>query len=411
MVLVAIKGGQIIHVGNGVSVIDRVQTGGPGQLNVPTTKIYELGNYKSVATVRDTPDLTFTLESLDCSTEIEQMLVGVTSMPVGGVDLSAAVPIDFASQWKAGRSAPLPYKVTSSVAIPFLYLESLSYRFGLTDNAAQTATFRGDTIFYNPGPCYVETAAGTGSPSQTIVTAQPAYQSADSDGRRVLAVTVGTKRLAFGADYTETYGSVSGGAAVTTIHLSDTYLVGQTIRIIYSSPTTLSYPQVTHPDTTVKPAAVRGRDIEVFVGGYDPLDIPGSQVNKLSSVQSVTVTWAVQLDKDEEFGNHYAVGQDFDVPTVNGSVDIKPRDDVDFRSLLLLVSGVSDATKVIGPSTAVPLALDIVIHDPDTQAVIKRINVDDARFSVPGYSGQVQQKLTVTLPFESDEGDMLVFDA
>jgi hypothetical protein len=46
----AIKGGQIIHAGNGVAVIDRIQTAGPGQLNIPTEKIYELGNYKSVAT-------------------------------------------------------------------------------------------------------------------------------------------------------------------------------------------------------------------------------------------------------------------------------------------------------------------------------------------------------------------------
>ena len=52
-------------------VIDRAQTAGPGQLNIPTQKIYELGNYKSVSTIRDTPDLTFNLESFDVSTEIE----------------------------------------------------------------------------------------------------------------------------------------------------------------------------------------------------------------------------------------------------------------------------------------------------------------------------------------------------
>lgn len=480
----AIKGGQIVHVGNGVTVIDRVQTGGPGQLNIPTTKIYELGNYKSVTTIRDTPDLSFSLESLDCSTEIEAMLAGAyggrsvagagaitaaataltvtggafTSADVGrqvtvegagtggadlvstivtvtdathvvladaaattvtvadvriavdGIDLTTSVPIDFASQWKPGKNAPSPYQVTSSVAIPFTYLESMSYRFGLRDNATQTATLRGDTIFYNPGPCFVETAVGSGSSGQTIITAHPAYQSADADGRRVLAVTVGTKRLTFGADYTETYGAVSGGAAVTTVHLSDTYASTDSIRIIYSSPDAVSYPQTVHPDTTVKPGAVRGRDIEVYVGGYDPNDVEGSQVNKLTSVQSVQLTWAVTLDKDEEFGNHYAVGQDFDVPTVNGSVDVKPRDDVDFHRLLRLVTGVTDPTKVIGPSTAVPLALDIVIKHPDTQAVIKRLNVDDARFTVPGYSGQVQQKLTVTLNFESDEGDLLIYE-
>lgn len=480
----AVKGGQLVHVGNGVVLISRAQNIGPGQLNVPTTKIYEVGNYKSVTTIRDTPDLTFNLESLDMSTEIEAMLAGAyigrsvaaagaitaaspnltvtggafTSADVGrqvivpgagtggadlvstivsvtdathvvladnagttvatadvriatnGIDLATAVPIDIASQIKAGKSAPAPFAVVASVAIPFLYLDSLNYRLGMHDNATQTASLRGDTIFYNPGPAFVESVVGIGSSGQTVVTAHPAYQSADADSRRVLAVTVGNKRLTFGSDYTETYGSVSGGAAVTTVLLADTYAATDTIRIIYSSPDAVSYPQSVHPDTTVKPGAIRGRDIEVYVGGYDPNDVAGSQVNKLSGVQSVAVTWQVTLDKDEEFGNHYAVGQDFDVPTVNGSVDIRPADPTDWHRLLMKFTGITDATKVIGPSTAVPLALDIVFKHPDTQKVIKRLNIDDARFTAPGYSGQVQQKLNVTVPFESDEGDLLIFE-
>lgn len=479
----AIKGGQIIHVGNGVTLIDRIQTAGPGNLNIPTQKIYELGNYKSVATIRDTPDLSFNLESFDTSTEIEAMISGqyagrtvagagsvtaadntitvtgggFTSADVGrqiivqngntdgdfvstiasvtdathveaadaptatassldvriatdGLDLSVSVPIDIASQWKKGKSDPSPFSVVASVALPFLYLESMNYRFGLADNATQTATLRGDTIFYNAGPAFVETAAGSGSSSQTIVTAHPAYQSADSDSRRVLSVTVGTKRLTFGADYTETYGSISGGAAVTTVHLNDTYATTDTLRIIYASPDAVSFPQNSHPDTTVKPAAVRGRDIEVYLGGYDPNDVAGSAANKMKGVQSVNITWQVTLDKDEEFGNHFAVGQDFDVPTVNGTVNIKPSDYADFRTALQQFTGVTDATKSIGASTAVPLEFDVVIKHPDTQEVVKRLNVPDARFTIPGYSGQVQQKLAVDVPFESDAGDLFIYE-
>lgn len=478
----AIKGGQILHVGNGVSVIDRIQTGGPGQLNIPTEKIYELGNYKSVATIRDTPDLTFSLESFDVSPEVEALVAGAyagrevadgvtltadatvtsataafTSADVGrqvtvvgqgtggtdfvstiasvtngttveladpvpvagtgvtlllypdGIDLATAVPVDFASQFKAGLTAPDPFLVTSSVALPFLYLEQMSYRFGLRDNATQSATLRGDTIFYNPGACYVEEVDASGSAGQVIVTDHPAYQVDGSNDRRVLAVTVGTQRLTFGADYTESYGAITAGAATTTVTITDAHDATDTVRIIYSSPDDLTYPQNVHPDTSVKPAAVKGRDIEVYVGGYDPNDVAGSQGNKLTSVQAATVDWRVTIEKDEEFGNYYAVGQDFDVPQVNGSIDIKPRDDDDFRTLLRKVTGVTDPLKVIGPDTAVPLELDIVIHNPETSEVIKRLHIPDARFSAPGYSGRVQQKLTVTLPFESDEGDLLVY--
>lgn len=408
----AVKAGQIIHVGNGTVLIDRIQTGGPGQLNIPTEKIRELGNYKSVATVRDTPDLQFQLESLDVSTEIEQMLCGVSSIDPGdGLDLATCVPIDIASQFKAGLLAADPTLVTDSVAVPFLYMESIAYRFGLRDNASQQVSLRGDTIFYNPGATFVQTAVGSGVAAQEIVTAHPAYQAAVSDDRRVLAVEVDAERLTFGVDYTEAYGSVTAGAAVTTIELLATYAADQTIRIIYSSPDTVQYAQAVHPDTTVKPAAVKGRDIEIYIGGYDPDDIPASAVNKLRSVQSVNIDWRVQLDKDEEFGNHFSVANDFDVPAVTGTVNIKPRDVANLLSTIRLVTGVTDPLLAVGPDTAPPLVLDVVIKDPEDGTPVKRLHVPDARFVVPGFTGQVQQKLAVDLAFESDEGTLLVFDA
>lgn len=407
----AIKGGQIIHAGNGTVVIDRVQTGGPGQVNIPTEKINELGNYKSVATIRDTPDLTFSMDSLDTSAEIEMLLTNLSVKPAGGIDLAQARAVDIASQFKAGQDAAAPFKVVSSVALPYLYLESMSYRFGLRDNAHQTASLRGDTIFYNPGACFVEETAGTGTAGQTVATAHPAFQSSEGDDRRVLSVCVGGKRLNLGPDYTEAYGAVTGGAAVTTITLRDAVAVTDKVRLMYSSPDVVSYPQSVHADTTVKPAAVKGRDIDVYVGGYDPADIPGSQQFKLGSVQSVNLDWRVTIERDEEFGNYYAVAVDYsDVPAVTGSVDIKPRDPADFMALLRKITGVSDPLKVLGTASSVPLPLDVVIKNPaDNAVVVKRLNVSDARFTVPGFSGQVQQKTTVTLNFESDEGNLLVF--
>jgi hypothetical protein len=407
---VAIKGGQLIHAGNGTVVVDRVQTGGPGQVNIPTEKINELGNYKSVATIRDTPDLTFSLESFDTTTEIEQMLTGVTSVPGGGVDLATSVPIDIASQFKAGLGAVDPFKVVSSVAVPFLYLEQMSYRFGLRDNATQSASLRGDTIFYNPGAVFVQEVAGSGTAGQTVVSAHPAYASSEADGRRVLSVTAGRQRLTRGVDYTETVGTVTAGAGIATVTIVAAVLASDKVRIIYSSPDPVQYLQATHPATTVKPAAIKGRDIDVYVGGFSPADIPGSAVNKLGSVQAATVDWRVTIDKDEEFGNYYAVGLDFDVPTVNGSIDVKPRDSADFMRILRKVTGVASATAAIGTTSSTPLAVDVVIKNPADGSTLKRIHVPDARFTPPGYQGRVQQKLTLTLPFESDEGSMLVFD-
>lgn len=407
----AIKGGQIIHVGNGTFLIDRIQTAGPGQLNIPTEKIYELGNYKSVATIRDTPDIAFSLESFDMSTEVEDMMTGGAGDFGTGVDMATCVPVDIASLFKGGQNVASPFAIISSVALPFLYMESASYSFGVGQNSSQTFSLRGDSIFYNPGPTYVQLANASGTSGQAIATSHSAYQVAEGDARRVLSVTVNGVRLNFGADYTETYGSVTSGAAVTTVHITAAQTAGvNNVRIMYSSPTALSYNQASHPDTTVKPAAVRGRDVDVYVGGYDPTDVSGSAVNKLVSVQTVTADWRVTLDRDQELGNAYIVGQDFEVPDVSGSLNIKPRTPAELAALIRKVQGVTDVTKILGAQTAVPLELDIVIREPGTANVVKRIHVPDARFSLPGFSGRVQTKTTWDMPWASDEGTMVIFD-
>lgn len=480
----AIKAGNIVHVGNETVVIDRIQTAGPGNLNIPTEKIYELGNYQSVATIRDVPDLTFTMDSYDVSTEIETMLTGAyagrnvtdgvtnatttltsataafTSADVGrmvivegagggsgdalvttiasvtngttvvladaagttasaldvriapnGIDLATCVPIDIASQFKPGISDTSPYSVISSVALPFLYMESMSYRFGLRDNAQQSVSLKGDSIFYNPGPVYVQTAAGTNSSNQVVATTYAAYEyTGDGSTRRVLSVSIGSTRLTKGTDYSESYGAVTNGAAVSTITIFDAVPTTSTIRIVYASPQAKSYAQNVHALTTVKPAAVRGKDIEVYVGGYDPNDIATSAANKWGSVQSVQMDWRATLEKDEEFGNYYAVGQDFDVPEVNGSVDIKPRDPAELLAKIREASGETDPYAVLGAQSSTPLELDVVVKDPDTGLVIKRFHCPDARFTLPGYSGRVQTKLTVTMNFESDGGTLKVYE-
>ena len=186
----SIKGGQILHVGNGVNVIDRIQTAGPGSLNIPQDKIYELGNYESIGTVRDVPDLSFNLESFDVSTEIEWMLTQAAGSATS-VNMNTVKPLDIISPFKAGKTESAPYDIVASVALPYLNLESLNYRFGLRDNARQTATLRGDSIFYCPGASKVETVVGSGAAGQVVTLTRPAGVYTDSSGaRRVLSVSV-----------------------------------------------------------------------------------------------------------------------------------------------------------------------------------------------------------------------------
>jgi hypothetical protein len=98
------------------------------------------------------------------------------------------------------------------------------------------------------------------------------------------------------------------------------------------------------------------------------------------------------------------VAQDYDVPAVTGTVEVKPRDAAELLDRVRQIAGVATADEVVGPLSSAVLPLEILLHSPDDGAVLKTLYVPDARFSLPGYSGQVQQKLTTTFNWESDGG-------
>ncbi len=203
-------------------------------------------------------------------------------------------------------------------------MESLSYRFGLRDNASQTVSLRGDSIFYAEASTYQQSAAGTGAAGQTITLANPAipYTGDTIAGTRfVLGVSLRSgKRLTFGSDYTEAVsGTAADGSRAVTLTITAPVATTDQVKVIYQSPTVAVYPQASHAlATAVRPAAIKGRDIEVRIGGTAITD-------RWSSVQSVGIAQRITLDRDEEFGNAEAVAADLDVPEVTGTVEIKPR--------------------------------------------------------------------------------------
>src|SRR4051794_1846853 len=108
----------------------RAQNAGPGTVNIPQEVIDELGGIKSVETVRDTPDLTFSVESLDMSTFMEALTPGVdpTSVVAGDdFDFNAMKPIDFALPF---RNSYTDMTDVGGVITPYMMLESVQYRFG-----------------------------------------------------------------------------------------------------------------------------------------------------------------------------------------------------------------------------------------------------------------------------------------
>lgn len=419
----SIKAGQILHAMNQF-VVDRIQTAGAGNLNIPTEKIYELGNYQSVAVVRDIPDLTFGLDCLDVDTEVEAILTG--SMNPGadprGTDglsgtkysLANSVPVDIVSPMKSAQGA---FDIVKGVAIPHLTLESASYRYGLRENAGENFSLRGDSIFYVPGTPYVQTEVGDGvttvfafgtdgagsTPSFTPLTAL--LYNEQGENIYALNVSVDGVRATRGVDFTDDPSGVTFLVAPTS---------GAQIRITFGSGTSVMYDQSAHQGISVKPAAIRGKDIQVYVGtnGATP-----AAAFRWSDVQSFNVDYRVTIEDDFEFGNVRAVSREYaDAPQVTGSIEMKPLSTKTFFDKLQQITGVP-TSEVIGPQSSVVLPIEVRLLNPDSGGqstvppgtVLKTLYIPDARFTIPGYEGRAQQKMVATMNFESDAGILEVF--
>lgn len=393
----AIKGGQILHVAGSSGatfVIDRIQSGGVTGINVNETRIEELGNYETVGTVRDIPDITFELESYDVTTEIESILTGGDNTEANGAIFlpTNSVPLDIISPFKGQGGV---FTVAMGVAIPFLALESLSYSMSLTDPATVTATLRGDSVFYTGGGLTIEQFSGDSVTTAFNFTDGPAYLSTISgDSYYALSVMVdngsGWERQRLGTDFTNT----ASGVTFTTAPTTGT----DNIQVVYAHGTAQSYLQTVH-DTT-KPAAVRGADISVSLGGTNWV-----------GVQSASVDWSVTLDRDEEFGNPQVVAQDYDTPEVSGTVSMKPADATDFYAQIQAAAGIS--TTDVANATQDPPELDlrILLTDPSDGSTLKTLQVEKAKFTMPAVQGQVGNKLEVDFPFTSSDGVLKIHKA
>ncbi len=393
----SIRHGQFLTVADSF-LVERIQTGGPGNLNQPTEKIRELGNFQTVATIRDIPDLSYDIESLDVTTDFEAMLLRKTpSSIIDGQELkfTSALPIDIISPFKATNST---FGIVSGIAVPSLVVESATYRFGTRANAQQSFTMKGDSVFYIPGtPYYAEYPLAGVGPYTVTPAALPYVQGADTI--HVLSLCwfkVSTNqygRLYYTQDYTDTTTAftltASGLASIPS---------GATIAAVYGSTTAATYNQAVHTEASAtNPAAVRGRDIDVYIDG-----------ERFTRVQSAEVSWRVNLQAEEEFGNEHYVSQDYDETDVTGSIVIRPASPEEMITRVQQVTNVPSG-EVAGTLSSTPVELDIIIRSPDTGDVLKTLFVEDARFLPPPIQGRVNQRIDLTLSFTSDGGNLSVF--
>lgn len=403
----SIKAAQILHDSNGY-VVNRIQTGGPGNVNVPEETIYEVGNYQSVGTVRDNPDLSFDIESFAVNCEVEALVTAddpSTLIADDTFDMSVVRPLDIISPFKSGNGA---FDIVRGIAIPELMLERASYRFGLRQNATQQFTMRGDSIFYIPGSPYAEVltmpVTNPTTTAMTFANTAVAYTGGGLtqyalNARAFDSTTLVSVRLRPGVDYTETATGITMTSAGVARAPQATY---DQVYVVYGSTTAATYNSTVH-DTT-SPAAIRGRDIELWVE-----DSPAAGTySQWTTVQSVDVNWSVNLEADEELGSAIAITRDYNVPEVSGSVTIRAEDPADLWTKIEQIAN-TPSNEITGPLSAAALGVRIALFDPDNPTdELKRFEISDAKFQVPSISARQQSKLDVTLNFTSVGGNLSI---
>jgi hypothetical protein len=408
----SVHAGSILTVG-GANVIDRIQSAGLGDATVPIETIREVGNQLVVDKVPGEPDFTFTLESLDVSTDIMALLCGKTGAQAepggapGAADAAGteykwvdAGYINITSPWKDAINDAAG-NIVAGHLIPAYYPTRVRYAFGVTDFATQTVELGGGAFYYAKAAPVEE--FGTGDALKTaFVTADTTVQhrlggSGGTTFRNVFGVLVNGSPQIEGVDYT-----VAVAADIATITFAVAPPVGALVRYAYFTAAAKAYPQAVHASTITKPGAVRGRNIVVMLG-------TGGTRQRLASAQSFELEATCDTEVERELGSEDPVGRTVNGRDCTGTLTVRSKDAPAFIALLSKITGVAD-DEVFGYLNQNTIPLEIQIQNPKNPGeILKTLYVSDAIFQMPGTPARVNAPTDFSLRWDSQEGTFSEF--
>jgi hypothetical protein len=177
---------------------------------------------------------------------------------------------------------------------------------------------------------------------------------------------------------------------------------GADIRFAYFTTADRAFPQSVHASTIVKPGAVRGRNICVYLGS-------GSARQKVGSVQSFELEATVESDVEREFCNEDIVGRTINGRDCTGTLVVRSKNSDAFFALMSKITGVARG-EVIGFLNTYSIPLEVAIENPKNPAqILKTLYVDDAILQVPGTPARVNTPTDFSISWESRSGKYLAF--
>jgi hypothetical protein len=410
----ALRGGQILHLGGSATIVDRLQSAG-ADVNIGTD-IRETGNYLNVDKVTQDPEITFSMEGFDVSTEIEALMNGDTTGGSADPDgteylFSETKSIHIISPWKEEATGSAG-TVDGGVVYPGYACTRASYRFGVSDNAGETFELSGSDEYYARFvPVNEEFTAGGASATFTTTSSAVLHRVggySSNENKYVLGVLLDSVIQVEGSDFTVTP-SAGGNAEIATVTFTTIPTAGQKVQLAYFSATAVaSFPNTINPTTLVKPGAVRGRDIRVSLvlpaSGYE-----ASGTVRLPGIQSVTADASKTTTQEREMGTLLPIGRTTESIDVTGDMGVHPAGQTAFFRLLRQMTGVASA-EAVGVLNDFPVGLKIEILNPkDRTEILKTLFVEDAKFQVPGTPARAGAVVDFTIRWESKSGELHVF--
>jgi hypothetical protein len=292
--------------------------------------------------------------------------------------------------------------IASGVAVPMYYPTALTYKFGVTANAEQTVTLNGGT-YYMAEKFPIEEVVKPEAAATSVETKEKAtvYRIGGHGStiyKRILGVLVNGVIQQEGVDYVEEGGAIPGEEGkIVKMKFAKAFVGTEIVKFMYFSEKAHALPQAVHASTTVTPAAVRGRNIEVIIG-------EGGEAVRLRGTQSFDLSASHTGQIQREMGFYDPIGYNETGIDCSGSIGLDPKEEGALYTALEQLTGIARA-EVFGYLNEFPVPLSVKIFNPRAPAeVIKSIHVGDALLQIPGSAVKVGQVLNLPLAWESEEG-------